>query len=127
MAQFAILHSGRLLHLTSDSIGLRAFQVSWGNLRVTLPMYRIYLLLYLLKLGGVPHRIATLSVPVPVVMLVILLLLAHLTLVVLIAQCRLNELPVSALFLQLADDLVDGRRVRELASVGQGAGKRGRG
>ena len=53
-------------------------------------------------------------------MLVILLLLAHLTLVVLIAQCRLNELPVSALFLQLADDLVDGRRLRELASVGYG-------
>ena len=73
-----------------------------------------------------PHRICILSVSVPVVMLVILLLLAHLTLVVLIAQCRLNELPVSALFLKLADDLVDGRRVRELASVGQGAGKRGR-
>ena len=122
MAHFAILHSGRLLHLTSDTIGLWAFQVSWGNLRVTLPMYRIYLLLYLLKLGGVPHRtsILSVSVPVPVVILVILLLLAHLTLVVLIAQCRLNELPVSALFLQLADDLVDGRRLRELASVGYG-------
>lgn len=84
-------------------------------------MYRIYLLLYLLKLGGVPHRISILSVSVPDVTLVILLLLAHLTLVVLIAQARLNELPVSAFFLQLADDLVDSRRVRELASIRQGA------
>ena len=85
MAHFAILHCGWLLHLTSDTIGLWAFQVSWGNLRVTLPMYRIYLLLYLLKLGGVPHRVSILSVSVPVVILVILLLLAHLTLVILIA------------------------------------------